>query len=92
MANVKRLEIEELSVQDLRDVIREELRNALKGLNPTEFQKDEYLTVEETKKMLKISAPTLDRWVEKRYLTKYAMGNRVYYKRSEIEKKVSALK
>ncbi|MDB4271074.1 helix-turn-helix domain-containing protein, partial [bacterium] len=46
----------------------------------------ELLTREETAKYLKISLSTLWHWSKKGKLTAYGIGNRVYYKRSEVEK------
>lgn len=45
----------------------------------------ELLTREETAEYLKISLSTLWHWSKKGILPSYGIGNRVYYKRSEIE-------
>lgn len=45
----------------------------------------EYLTRSEVAKMLKCDLSTLHNWVKKGKLIPYGIGNRVYFKRSEIE-------
>ncbi|WP_299160099.1 helix-turn-helix domain-containing protein [uncultured Eudoraea sp.] len=45
----------------------------------------ELLTREETAEYLKISLSTLWHWSKKGILPSYGIGNRVYYKRIEIE-------
>lgn len=48
----------------------------------------EYLTIEETCQILKIDSSTLHRWTRKKLLSKYGLGNKRYYLRSEIENKL----
>lgn len=45
---------------------------------------EEYLTREETAKLLKCSLPTLWEWTRKDLLQSYRIGNKVRYKRSEV--------
>ncbi|MEJ8597306.1 helix-turn-helix domain-containing protein [Riemerella anatipestifer] len=44
-----------------------------------------YLTRKEVKEMLSIDLSTLNRWTKDGKLTAYGIGNRVYYKRKEVE-------
>jgi len=46
---------------------------------------DENLTRKETCAILKINLSTLWSWTKKEKLKSYGLGNRVYYKRSEVE-------
>lgn len=46
---------------------------------------EEYLTRKEVCEMLKIDKSTLWRWTKEGLIAAYGAGNRVYYKRSEIE-------
>lgn len=46
---------------------------------------EEYLSKKETSSLLKVTLSTLDRWTKEGLLIAYGMGNRVYFKRSEIE-------
>ncbi|RRQ49812.1 DNA-binding protein [Maribacter algicola] len=52
----------------------------------------ELLTREETAELLKISLTTLWHWSKKGILPSYGIGNRVYYKRSEIENRLVCFK
>jgi excisionase family DNA binding protein len=45
----------------------------------------EYLTRKEAADFLKCDLSTIHNWTKKRRLKSYGIGNRVYYKRSEIE-------
>ena len=63
-----------------------ELKNEFEPKTPTE-----YLTRKETADLLKIDLSTLHRWTKKGDLTSYGMGNRVYYKRAEIEQSLVKL-
>lgn len=46
---------------------------------------EDYLTIKEVTKLLKVSRPTLDKWDAEDILMKRSIGGRVYYKRSEID-------
>jgi len=48
----------------------------------------EYLTREETAKILKIDLSTLHRWTSKGIISQYGLGSKRYYLRSEIEQKL----
>ena len=45
----------------------------------------EHLTRSEVCKLLKIDMSTLHRWRKDNTIPSYSMGNRVYFKRSEVE-------
>lgn len=60
--------------------LREQLAKEFQPKEPTE-----YLTRSEVCEMLKINLSTLDTWRKKGEVTAYGIGNRVYYKRSEID-------
>ena len=73
---------EELTEKILKGV--DEKLNQLKEIfqpkKPTE-----YLTRTEAKELLKVNLSTLYKWTKKGKLKAYGIGNRVYYKRHEIE-------
>ncbi|MGV0845657.1 MULTISPECIES: helix-turn-helix domain-containing protein [unclassified Empedobacter] len=48
----------------------------------------EFLTREETARILKIDLSTLHRWTNKGLIAQYGLGNKRYYLRSEIENKL----
>jgi hypothetical protein len=58
-----------------------DLKNTLLRQEPAE-----YLTRKETADLLKVDLSTLWKWHKDGKLIPHALGNRVYYKRSEIEK------
>lgn len=51
-------------------------------------EKDELLTVEDTLKFLKCSKQALWNWRKNGILPSYRLGNRVYYKKSDIIQKL----
>ncbi|SHJ66549.1 Helix-turn-helix domain-containing protein [Maribacter aquivivus] len=62
--------------------IEEELKNIKECYQPNE--PTELMTRQEVVEYFKISFPTLHQWTKHGILVSYRMGNRVYYKRSEI--------
>lgn len=61
----------------------QELLNALKGQQPTKEEK-EFLTRKETADLFKVSLVTIHEWQNNGTIKVYKMGNRSYYKRSEL--------
>lgn len=51
----------------------------------------EYLTRNEVKDFLKVDLSTVHNWTKKGKLKAYGIGNRVYYKRSDIEQAIIPL-
>lgn len=62
------------------DVRFEALKENFEPKTPTE-----YLSRRETADLLKIDLSTLHRWTLQGKLQSYGIGNRVYYKRTEID-------
>jgi excisionase family DNA binding protein len=58
----------------------EQLRKEFQPKEPTE-----YLTRSEVAKMLKVDISTIHNWGKAGKLTRHAIGNRIYFKRSEVE-------
>jgi len=73
---------EELKESILVDV-RAELKQLAQNFQP--IQPPEYLTRQETAKILKVSLVTLSDWNKKKILKPYRLGNLIRYKQSEIE-------
>lgn len=79
----------------------EELFNGIKEIVDKQFEElksqfqpkepEELLTREETAELLRIDKSTLWAWSKKGKLQAHGIGNRVYYKRSEIEKAIIEL-
>ena len=64
----------------------EELRSSLEPKSPTEL-----LTRKEVADLFKCDLSTIHNWTKKGKLTKYGIGDRTYYKRSEIELALKAI-
>jgi excisionase family DNA binding protein len=65
----------------------EGLQNQIKELNQKfePKQPTEYLTRNEVSELLKCDLSTLHNWVKKGKLIPFSIGNRIYFKRSDIE-------
>lgn len=73
---------------DLIQEIKKEIIPELKAELSKEFQPKEptsYLTRQEVCEMLHIDLSTLHRWRKDGILIAYGLGNRIYFKRNEIE-------
>lgn len=94
MVNKKVIEIENISVDELTEIIAEKLVDKLEKRIATLISKqndDELLSRTETAKILKVELTTLWSWTKKGKITAYGIGNRVYYKRGEIMKSLIIL-
>lgn len=78
----------------LHDVTPEQIESLFAGLQNqlTELKQNfepkipnEYLTRNEVAEMLKCDLSTIHNWTKKGKLIPYGIGNRVYYKRNEVE-------
>jgi hypothetical protein len=78
----------------LHNLTAEQLKALFEGLQAqlTELKQSfepktpsEYLTRNDVAKMLKCDLSTIHNWTKKGKLIPYGIGNRVYYKRSEVE-------
>ena len=75
-----------ISLQDLNESLLQGVeKKVAELLKKSEVEEQDYLTRKEVAEKLSISLPTLHDWVNKNILKAYRMGNRVYFKRSEIE-------
>lgn len=64
--------------------LREQLSKDFQPKQPVEF-----LTRAEVCELLKIDLSTLHRWRKDNIISSYAMGNRVYFKRTELEQTIN---
>lgn len=90
---MKTIQFIQTTPEELYNGVKEILKNLEERLT-SQFQPkqpDEFLTREETADLLKIDKSTLWLWTKKGKLQAYGIGNRVYYKRSEIEKAIIEL-
>ena len=81
--------------QQLADLITEGVKNQLTELKNnliSQQANEELLTREETCKFLSIDSSTLWAWTNKGKVKAYGIGNRRYYKRSELLECLKPLK
>lgn len=89
------------SVTQLHNTTPEQLQEAiLKGVKSQleqlkrEYQPkepEEYLSRSEVAKMLKVDISTVHNWSKSGKLQRHGIGNRVYFKRSEVERAIIQL-
>lgn len=65
----------------------EQLKNVLTPQNKGKENED-FITRTETAKLLKVTVATVSDWAKKKVLKSYKCGNRVYFKRSEINEAI----
>lgn len=69
--------------------VKVQLDELKKSFQPKEAS--EYLTRNEVKELLKIDLSTVHNYTKRGKLKSYGIGNRVYYKRSEVENSIKPL-
>lgn len=52
---------------------------------------EEFMTRSEVKEFLKVDLSTIHNWTKRGKLKAYGLGNRIYYKRSEVEGAIQPL-
>jgi DNA invertase Pin-like site-specific DNA recombinase len=85
MINKKHVQIENISVEELTEIIAQKLVSKIAMLFSKQNGED-LLSRKETAEILKINFTTLWKWTKNGKITAYGIGNRVYYKRGEIMK------
>lgn len=88
------LQFIQISPEQLQEAILSGVKKQLEELKK-EYQPkepEEYLTRLETADLLKVDPSTIFNWTKKGLIKSYGLSGRVYYKRSEIEKNIIALK
>ena len=87
-------QLQNLSPEELTELIKESLKSQLKNLKSEFIQNDpdELLTREETCKYFQIDSSTLWHWTNKGKVTAYGIGNRRYYKKTELLESLTPLK
>ena len=82
-----------INPQDFKKEILEGVQNYLQDAMFQNKEKEvlDYLTRRQVAEMLSIDLSTLHHWTKKGKLTSYGIGNRVYYKKSEIEQAIVKL-
>lgn len=91
MTNVTQLH--NTTPEQLQDAILQGVKQQLEELKKQYQPKEpeEYLSRAEVAKMLKVDISTVHNWGKSGKLTKWAIGNRIYFKRSEVEQAIIQL-
>lgn len=89
----KNIQFIQITPEQLKESIIDGVKNVLDDLKQNFQPKEptEFLTRSEVSKLLKIDLSTVHNWTKKGKLNPYGIGNRIYYKRSEIEKSLVKL-
>lgn len=90
---MKCIQFVQVTPEQLQDAILEGVKTQLEELKKN-FQPQtptEYLTRSEVSKMLKCDISTVHNWGKSGKLTRHAIGNRIYFKRSEVERAIIQL-
>jgi hypothetical protein len=94
MSTKELIQIENISVEELTEIIAEKLVDKLEKKIATLISNqnnDELLSRAETAILLKTSYVSLWNWTKTGKLSAYRMGNKVYYKKGEIFKALGSL-
>ena len=90
---MERVQLISVSLEELKEAILKGVDQRLESIT-SHFQlkdREEYLTRQETADYLKVDLSTLYHWTKAGKLASYGIGNRVYYKLSDIEAAVIPL-
>lgn len=90
----KENKIKVVSSKELQGIVENAVKAQLDQLKKEDKSKpiSEYLTIAELSKLLNINRMTIYRWTRKGILQSYGIGQRVYFKRIEIEEALVKLK
>jgi excisionase family DNA binding protein len=75
-------------LDDLLLRIEQIIDKRLNSLAPQKEDQSEYITRKEAAGVLKITLPTLHDWTKQGWLQSYKIGNRVLYKKEEVENSI----
>lgn len=87
---IEKLTKEELE-HSIRGIIREELAEFKNNL-PELINEDDLLTRKEVAELLQIDLSTIHNWTKKGRLKSYGIGNRVYFRRKDIDEALIPLR
>jgi excisionase family DNA binding protein len=76
----------QIPIDEFKNVLSETVREELQKLNTSQPQQQEteYITRQETARILGISLPTLHDWTKKGVIVGYRISTRVRYRKNEI--------
>lgn len=82
---MKEINLINITYDELLKGIDRLLEDKLSKKFSSQEHENDFITRKEVAGILKISLPTLNDWTKQGWLKAYKMGNRVLYKRSEVE-------
>lgn len=88
--DMKNLQIEETTVEEFSETLRQVVREELLAMQPKQPSAN-YLTRAEVSKLLKISFPTLNEYTRKGIIKGSRIGSRVLYLESDIASAVTSI-
>lgn len=72
------------SIQDIQTAVKNEIASLKEALYPKPSQRKELVTRKETAQLFDVTLPTIHDWINKGYIHPYKLGNRTYFKMSEL--------
>ncbi len=81
------VQLQNITAEDFKNEILNGVQNQLSAFQKSiETKKPStYIDRKEAGRLLKVSTVTIDDWARKKILKRYSIGNRVLFRRSEIE-------
>ena len=87
----KTILLHEISPEDLRELIRQAVRDELE-LKVLKDEAEVLLSRAEACELLKVSLTTLWNWTKSNKVIAYSIGNRIFYKRKELLESLTKLR
>jgi len=87
---MKKVVLTEISIEELEGIIHSGVKSALEKYSPLPAKKEDLISRKEVAEMFKVSLVTVDAWRDKRLLKPYKFGNKIIFKRSEIEQSLDS--
>lgn len=89
---MQNLVVSQLSKTDILDTVNEavnvafnqNVQNLIQSISEPPAVKKDFLTRKETAEFFGVSFPTIHLWINDGLISSYKMGNRTYFKRSEL--------
>jgi hypothetical protein len=74
----------------ISEAIKKEFQNFKPSINESSKKEDEYLTRKSASRFLNVSLTTINQWQKQGIITRYKLGNKNFYKKSELEATINA--
>ena len=88
---MKNIILQQITPDDLVNLLVERLKSEIQKEFPIK-ESQEYLTRQETARLLQVSLVTLNDWSKRGILQSYRIGGRIRYKKSEIDQSFHQVK